>query len=168
MKICPKCEKEHDRKGTFCSRSCANSRFWNREDNKKKSKSARGYWKSLSPNDLAKRLEGLKEQGLVKRKKRIEYLFLEDWNDLAYRSKRLRVIIEQDAKCNKCGIDNWLGNPIILEYEHKDGNNTNNLRENVEALCPNCHSQTPTWRGKKAGSTYKSVLKDVDLYRSTV
>lgn len=26
MKICPKCSKNHEKPGTFCSRSCANSR----------------------------------------------------------------------------------------------------------------------------------------------
>lgn len=40
MKQCPKCLKEHERKGRFCSRKCANSRVWSLEDKKKKSVSA--------------------------------------------------------------------------------------------------------------------------------
>lgn len=43
----------------------------------------------------------------------------------------------------------WLGQPITLELEHKDGVHQNNIRENLECLCPNCHSQTDTWRRKK-------------------
>ena len=41
MKKCPKCGGDHDKKGKFCSRSCANSRTWSEEDKKKKSKIAK-------------------------------------------------------------------------------------------------------------------------------
>jgi len=41
----------------------------------------------------------------------------------------------QDGKCNKCGK-----NPPRWEYNHKDGNSNNNVDENCEGLCPNCHS----------------------------
>lgn len=63
-------------------------------------------------------------------------------------NRRRRVFEEQDYKCNRCGIDKWLGELLSLELEHKDGNNKNNARENLEGLCPNCHSLTPTWRGR--------------------
>ena len=36
MKTCPKCEAEHNKTGTFCSRKCANSRQWTPEDKEKK------------------------------------------------------------------------------------------------------------------------------------
>jgi hypothetical protein len=39
MKICSKCNIEHNKPGIFCSRSCANSRTWSEEDKKKKSES---------------------------------------------------------------------------------------------------------------------------------
>ena len=35
-----------------------------------------------------------------------------------------------------------------MELEHKDGNNKNNNRDNLEMICPNCHSLTETWRGR--------------------
>lgn len=54
-----------------------------------------------------------------------------------------------EYKCNKCGIKEWLGSPITLEIEHVNGNNWINKRENLELLCPNCHSQTSTYRSKK-------------------
>ena len=38
--------------------------------------------------------------------------------------------------------------PLSLELEHKDGNTLNNNRDNLEGLCPNCHSLTLTWRGR--------------------
>lgn len=71
-----------------------------------------------------------------------------NWDELSYESKRRRVELEQNHKCARCCLDTWMGEKIILEYEHKDGNHFNNSRDNVECLCPNCHSQTPTWRGR--------------------
>jgi hypothetical protein len=83
-----------------------------------------------------------------------QYMFLmeSDFADLAIGSKRIKVILEQEGKCNHCGISEWMGRPITFELEHKDGNRENNNRGNLEALCPNCHSLTDTWRGKKRGS----------------
>jgi hypothetical protein len=51
-------------------------------------------------------------------------------------------------KCDECGIHEWLNKPLVCELDHIDGNAYNNKRENLRMLCPNCHSQTPTFRGK--------------------
>ena len=72
-----------------------------------------------------------------------------DTTKLGYESLRLRITEEQEFKCNKCGISEWMGEKITFELEHKDGNHSNNERSNLEILCPNCHSQTLTWRGRK-------------------
>ena len=55
-------------------------------------------------------------------------------------------------KCCKCGIDSWMNEPISLEIEHKDGDSLNNKEENLELLCPNCHSQTSTYKNKNKGN----------------
>jgi hypothetical protein len=39
MKTCPKCNSLHNKIGTFCSRTCANSRSWSENDKKKKAQS---------------------------------------------------------------------------------------------------------------------------------
>jgi hypothetical protein len=54
----------------------------------------------------------------------------------------------KNAKCERCGITEWLGQKIALELEHKDGNKYNNTLSNLEILCPNCHSLTSTYRAK--------------------
>lgn len=71
-----------------------------------------------------------------------------DYKDLKYERLKKRLFWEQEGKCNKCGLSEWLGKPISLEIEHKDGNHQNNDRDNIELLCPNCHAQTDTYRGK--------------------
>lgn len=53
-----------------------------------------------------------------------------------------------DYRCYNCLNTQWMGKPIPLELEHIDGNNRNNLLSNLIVLCPNCHSLTPTYRGK--------------------
>lgn len=59
------------------------------------------------------------------------------------------VLMEVGNKCEDCGITSWKEKPLTLELEHIDGDNTNNSRENLKILCPNCHSQTETFRNRK-------------------
>ena len=54
-----------------------------------------------------------------------------------------------EYKCSCCGLDKWLEKYIILDLDHIDGNRNNNLLNNLRLLCPNCHSQTETYKGKK-------------------
>lgn len=68
-------------------------------------------------------------------------------------------------KCDICGISNWNGNDLVLELDHKDGNNRNNLLSNLRFLCPNCHSQTDNFRGRNVNNGLKRV-QDSDLIES--
>jgi Zn finger protein HypA/HybF involved in hydrogenase expression len=52
-------------------------------------------------------------------------------------------------ECEECGINEWNGKSITLELDHINGDNTDNRIENLKILCPNCHSQTHTFRNKK-------------------
>lgn len=62
-----------------------------------------------------------------------------------------KLILERGHKCERCKRTKWVsGNAIPLELEHIDGNNKNNVRANLKLLCPNCHSQTKTWKRKKS------------------
>jgi 5-methylcytosine-specific restriction endonuclease McrA len=64
---------------------------------------------------------------------------------------RKKIINENilEYKCSACGISDWLGNPLSLQLDHINGINNDNRIENLRFLCPNCHTQTPTWGFKK-------------------
>ena len=49
-------------------------------------------------------------------------------------------------RCENSGI--WLDNPISLQLDHVNGDNKDHRLENLRWLCPNCHTQTPTWGGR--------------------
>ena len=64
-----------------------------------------------------------------------------------------RILIElRGYACSQCGITEWNGNPITLQCDHIDGNSQNNHVDNLRLICPNCHSQTPTYGAKNKGN----------------
>lgn len=69
-----------------------------------------------------------------------------------YQTNKLRIrLIKEGIKeheCESCGIKDWNNNPISLELDHIDGDRTNHSLDNLRILCPNCHSQTSTYRGR--------------------
>lgn len=146
MKHCPKCNTLHIKTGTFCSRSCANSRIWTDEDKLKKSIAAKESERVKLVSESRKIPKHLRKS--TRKCATNTYLNETPFNELGRDSKRKKVIIEQESRCNRCNISEWLEQPITLELEHKDGNNKNDERANLECLCPNCHSLTPTWRGR--------------------
>jgi hypothetical protein len=61
-----------------------------------------------------------------------------------------RLIEDRGHQCESCNLTEWLEHPITLEMEHVDGDTQNNEDSNLKLLCPNCHSQTKTWRRRKS------------------
>lgn len=63
---------------------------------------------------------------------------------------KLRLIKEGffEHKCYKCYNTRWLDQKIPIELEHINGNKRDNRLKNLTLLCPNCHAQTLTYRGK--------------------
>lgn len=62
------------------------------------------------------------------------------------------LTIWKGYQCEHCGISDWNGRKITLEVEHINGNSEDSSPENVCLLCPNCHSQTPTYKARNIGN----------------
>ena len=55
---------------------------------------------------------------------------------------RALLKIGREYRCVSCGLtDTYNGRTITLEVDHIDDNWGNNKQENLQFLCPNCHTQ---------------------------
>ncbi|GEM_PF-663278 len=54
--------------------------------------------------------------------------------------------------CEVCGIREWMGQAAPIELDHKDGHPLNNELNNLQLICPNCHAQTKTYKGRNKGN----------------
>lgn len=63
-----------------------------------------------------------------------------------------------EEMCVKCGLGpTWKGGPLSLQLDHINGNPSDNQLGNLRVLCPNCHSQTKTFK-KGGGSRYRRAV----------
>jgi 5-methylcytosine-specific restriction endonuclease McrA len=58
--------------------------------------------------------------------------------------------------CSGCGLTEWRGKPLTIHLDHIDGNKQDSRIENLRMLCPNCHSQTPTFAGRNVHRTRRA------------
>lgn len=73
------------------------------------------------------------------------------------------MLEKNNYKCELCGWgeENTYTHTIPLEIHHIDGDYTNNKEENLQVLCPNCHSLTETYKShnKNGRKRRKNIFK---------
>ncbi len=93
-------------------------------------------------------------RGLVRSPKLPLSDYLNNKRSIQSHKLKLRLLREGlfEHKCYHCEATTWLGQPIPLELEHRNGNPQDNSLDNLTLLCPNCHALTATYRGKNKKS----------------
>ncbi len=76
--------------------------------------------------------------------------------------RRLIEIGLFEERCSKCGIDEWRGKPLSIYIDHINGVKNDWRLENLRMLCPNCHSQTPTFSGKNLRNPHRAMVGGAD------
>ncbi len=76
---------------------------------------------------------------------------------------RQRLIAEglKPPHCEICGLATWRGEALPLQLDHVNGDHNDNRLENLRILCPNCHSLTHTWCGRKNRPAYSNRQRDI-------
>ena len=67
----------------------------------------------------------------------------------------------KENKCEICEISEWQGKPIICELHHINGDSSDNRIENLQILCPNCHSQTDNFRSRNRSKKVMSAQEEI-------
>jgi hypothetical protein len=66
-------------------------------------------------------------------------------------------LLEQNYRCSICKMPNvWNKKVIIFVLDHIDGDASNNKRDNLRLVCPNCDSQLDTFKSKNKNSARKN------------
>ena len=63
------------------------------------------------------------------------------------------ILNEQGGVCAICGMKpEWNDKPLVFILDHIDGKASNNRRDNLRCICPNCDSQLDTYKSKNKNS----------------
>jgi hypothetical protein len=171
MKICENCKGNIASKygKRFCSQRCSNLfrkqfGFYETVSKRLKEKyNTQGPWGFMTQDSRNKQKTRIYnvlswEEKVNKR----------PFNKLSWDYKRRKVILEQNNKCLKCNLDEWMNEKLKLEVNHINGDRSDNTRENLEALCPNCHSLTKNYRGRnKIKGKFPSSKEFYETYKKT-
>lgn len=150
--ICEKCETNHSGEygsGRFCSKECARAYSTMKkrsEINVKIGSSLKG--RKLTDDHIAKLKHSWKKRP-TKRPTDIKDILIEH-GPFSSKYVKERIIAEgiKSYKCETCNISEYMNKPITLQLHHVNGVHDDHRIENLQILCPNCHSQTENYAGR--------------------
>lgn len=153
MNKCTQCGKETSN-AKFCTKSCAAS-YNNKGVCRNGKPASKCLWCGKKNRRSTNKYCSNKCQQDYK-----YYIWINKWRVGLIKPKgrtsqiRRFLFWKYNSKCSKCGwgIVNIYSKSIPLEVEHIDGNHTHNQEDNLDLLCPNCHSLTPTYRALNLGN----------------
>lgn len=155
---CLECGKRIPHNKKFCNSSCAAT--YNNKRHPKRKRENICYCKNCG-KELG---SGQKSYCNNKCQKEYQYkTYIERWKDGLENgligkyalSGHIKKYI-RDKFDNKCCVCGWheiseFTKKVPLEIHHIDGNYKNNSEDNLQLLCPNCHSLTKTYKGANRG-----------------
>jgi predicted transcriptional regulator len=119
----------------------------------------------LKEEGLLHLYDELVQRGLKKRREGCEWklapldkIFIKNSSSTNATVKRRAVsagLLKEECAICELGTK-WKGKSLVLTLDHINGDNRDNRLSNIRLLCPNCHSQTPTFAGRSA-KTYPKV-----------
>ncbi len=144
-KICGSLLSYDKRHNKFCGRSCSVS-FNNRKRNKSLKKCV--FCGLLTNNTKYCSHKCHKRFEWNRIKKRIEETMIAS----SHREGKKYLLRIKGNECEICGIKEWNNKEIIMVLDHISGNSEDNSLDNLRLICPNCDSQTITYKGKNIGN----------------
>lgn len=165
MKYCIVCGKKlegHQRK--YCSRCCRN-KLYNNQKNTLFKKICEHCGKEFETKNKNARFCSNQCHANTTHKKRYKD-FLENSQKYCrgnYTPKRFKkeFMKEQENHCAICGcLPEHNGKPLVFVLDHIDGDASNNRRENLRMICPNCDSQLDTFKSKNKSSQRRNYWKE--------
>ena len=99
-------------------------------------------------------------QTILHKKLKYEYFLTSpiEYQNANYHPKWIKPILleEQNNKCSICSCSNIHNSKILVFIlDHIDGDASNNRRENLRLVCPNCDTQLDTFKSKNKNSARK-------------
>jgi hypothetical protein len=71
------------------------------------------------------------------------------------------ILKEQNNKCAICDSPPlWMNKKLVFVLDHIDGDASNNMRYNLRLICPNCDSQTDTFKSKTKHSKRRDYIRE--------
>lgn len=144
---------KNKRRNKFCNSSCS-AKFNNKKRNKNNyNKKCLNCGKNIKYNFC-------NSSCYAEYNKKILFEKIEN-NDISHlteetarRNIKAYLIEKHGEKCMKCGWNERhpFTDKVPIQLNHIDGNSSNNKLTNVEIICPNCHSLTPTYGALNKGN----------------